>query len=160
MNQKLYESVNPSPTSRGYLKHQHCLLLYSMGLTQYTEAYWVIDGSHVPVVLHRDFDPLNLYVNIDDSMLPENVTGSKDVKRIPAYLVSDLMTLLPELLIRRDNGNWFVSAGLNDQEFSATHSDLNEALFIVTLYYLKMGWIDLKAANHFIHYQIQYNYNK
>lgn len=137
-----------------YTTHMQSVALLSYGLTEITEAYWVIYQDTEPVLIHRSFDPMGMYEALPTEALPVLVAPAES-KRLPAYSIADLLNIIPNVMISKIDNIWEVATDTIFNMYDRKES-LQEAVFTVVLELLKKQMLDLRQVNQALRYERQY----
>lgn len=140
--------------SQQYTTHMQSIELLSYGLTQHTEAYWVIYQDADPILIHRSFDPYGMYDAIPETALPKLV-APVSCKRLPAYSITDLLNIIPNVMLSKIGNTWEVATDTIFNMYSQKES-LNEAVFTVARELLRKELLDIKTVNNILRYDMQY----
>lgn len=106
----------------------HSMHLVSLGVrgSIYNTYEWKVDEEDTWMLDTCDFDPCEVYKNSNDIV---RMLGAVPIKlKFPAFLVCDMLVVLPNLFIAKDDANYTVSCDQMYGELTITDARLPDAL--------------------------------
>lgn len=126
-----------------FLYPKLCVELMLLGLTNKTLAHWRWQtDSRSAYLFSRHLDYLGMY---EREMLPDSLQSN--YTEVPAYSISELIAIIPGVMISEENGTWMVTGSSNLVETPCKARSLGEAVAMQVKQLLTSGKIIPKVAN-------------